>query len=417
MDTQGMFDSTLGQHLTASIFGLSTLISSYSVYNLDKRVQEDNLQHLALFSEYGRVALVEERKRAPTEDEWTSAIDDPAVEATGDGPRPFQRLELLVRDWQDFADVDGDLQDTHEDMRVYLDEILAERNQKDLREVREQIKLCYETVSCWLLPHPGFEVIKKNFDGDLNKVDPSFRRLVADYIRRVFSKRMTIKKVSGRPVNAMELFNFIKIYCALFKEAKIFPEAKTLLAATAQANNMNALQSAITLYKREMDRIAGTGKAYVTEKKLKKHNKVCRDGAIAKFEEIATMGPVASIRTYRQKLEAQMDERFRDYLEANRLRDPFSFVAPYVVPIVIALVAYVIRYVLDTVCPRRSERCMDVSDFFGSLFFTIVSFLFFHFLAQGYGIHQRVKVLFGRASLEDDDDDDDEDETGHLKSE
>ena len=54
IDTQGMFDSDTSQMLTASIFGLSTLLSSYQIYNVDKRVQEDNLQHLALFSEYGR---------------------------------------------------------------------------------------------------------------------------------------------------------------------------------------------------------------------------------------------------------------------------------------------------------------------------------------------------------------------------
>ena len=61
---RGMFDSTLGQMLTASIFGLSTLLSSYQVYNVDKRIQEDNLQHLALFTEYGRVALRAQRKNA-----------------------------------------------------------------------------------------------------------------------------------------------------------------------------------------------------------------------------------------------------------------------------------------------------------------------------------------------------------------
>jgi len=54
IDTQGMFDSETSQMLTASIFGLSTLFSSYQIYNVDKRVQEDNLQHLALFTEYGR---------------------------------------------------------------------------------------------------------------------------------------------------------------------------------------------------------------------------------------------------------------------------------------------------------------------------------------------------------------------------
>ena len=51
MDTQGMFDSQTTQMLTTSIFGISTLLSSYQIYNIEKRVQEDHLQHLALFSE------------------------------------------------------------------------------------------------------------------------------------------------------------------------------------------------------------------------------------------------------------------------------------------------------------------------------------------------------------------------------
>ena len=52
MDTQGMFDGQTTQMLTTSIFGLSTLLSSYQIYNIEKRLQEDHLQHLALFSEY-----------------------------------------------------------------------------------------------------------------------------------------------------------------------------------------------------------------------------------------------------------------------------------------------------------------------------------------------------------------------------
>lgn len=60
MDTQGMFDNETTMTLTAQIFGLSTLVSSFQIYNVDKRIQEDNLQHLALFSEYGRMALLPE---------------------------------------------------------------------------------------------------------------------------------------------------------------------------------------------------------------------------------------------------------------------------------------------------------------------------------------------------------------------
>lgn len=55
MDTQGMFDGLTTQMLTTSIFGLTTLLSSYQIYNIEKRLQEDHLQHLALFSEFGLV--------------------------------------------------------------------------------------------------------------------------------------------------------------------------------------------------------------------------------------------------------------------------------------------------------------------------------------------------------------------------
>lgn len=44
VDTQGMFDHETTMGLTAAIFGLSTLLSSYQIYNVDKRIQEDHLQ-------------------------------------------------------------------------------------------------------------------------------------------------------------------------------------------------------------------------------------------------------------------------------------------------------------------------------------------------------------------------------------
>jgi len=57
VDTQGMFDHETTMGLTAAIFGLSTLLSSHQIYNVDKRIQEDHLQQLAMFTEYGRMAL------------------------------------------------------------------------------------------------------------------------------------------------------------------------------------------------------------------------------------------------------------------------------------------------------------------------------------------------------------------------
>jgi atlastin len=113
VDSQGMFDNETTMSLTASIFGLSTLLSSYQIYNVDKRIQEDNLQQLALFSEYARLAV--------------------GVDQTSDDVKPFQTMEFLVRDWQNFEE-EEDYDQMVVRMKEYLDKVIAERDAKDLQE-------------------------------------------------------------------------------------------------------------------------------------------------------------------------------------------------------------------------------------------------------------------------------------------
>ena len=169
MDTQGMFDSRLTQMLTACIFGLSTLISSHQIYNVQNRIQEDNLQHLALFTEYGRIAHSKQSQaegRDKAEDGRRSAA--------------FQRLEFLVRDWQEYEGLEDDeLREQISEMDTYLQEVLEteSREHKDLRDVREHIEDCFDDVGAFLLPHPGFEVTNPNFDGDVEKIRKPFRTL------------------------------------------------------------------------------------------------------------------------------------------------------------------------------------------------------------------------------------------------
>ena len=71
------------------------------------------------------------------------------------------------------------------------------------------------------------------------------------------------KAVNGREITASELLAFIKAYAKVFSDAVsqhtsggvVFPEARTLLAATAEANNHNARDAAFRLFKLDMDQV------------------------------------------------------------------------------------------------------------------------------------------------------------------
>ena len=124
MDTQGMWDGQTGQGLTACIFGLSTLLSSYQIYNVDRRLQEDHLQHLALFTDYS----------IRIRDSGKCGED-----------APFQHIDYLIRDYSNFTN-EKNRSSCLKEMQTYRDNFMSPRNTEDLNETRNQIKQCYSVI-------------------------------------------------------------------------------------------------------------------------------------------------------------------------------------------------------------------------------------------------------------------------------
>lgn len=139
--------------------------------------------------------------------------------------KPFQRLQFLVRDWpnfdadweqdpesssnnqgmntklenEEYEEVGGLVMVGHEntenskiagdgkdavysrlrtEMKTYMHDVIKERGLGDLQSTRDQISRCFGSVDCFLLPHPGLAVTKKNFSGSINQISSFFRGMM-----------------------------------------------------------------------------------------------------------------------------------------------------------------------------------------------------------------------------------------------
>ena len=62
--------------------------------------------------------------------------------------------------------------------------IMAEKKERSLQISREQIKGCFDQISCFMLPHPGLHVPRKACDAKVDGLDGEFRALLNQYMRR-----------------------------------------------------------------------------------------------------------------------------------------------------------------------------------------------------------------------------------------
>ena len=81
--------------------------------------------------------------------------------------KPFQRVQFLVRDWQNFScdwpepeeDAINDFEERNtvyaalkSEMKSYLESVIKPRGLDDLQSTRDQIMRCFENIDCYLLP-------------------------------------------------------------------------------------------------------------------------------------------------------------------------------------------------------------------------------------------------------------------------
>ncbi|XP_048830117.1 atlastin-1 isoform X3 [Brienomyrus brachyistius] len=317
MDTQGTFDSQSTLRDSATVFALSTMISSMQVYNISQNVQEDDLQHLQLFTEYGRLAMEETFLK------------------------PFQSLIFLVRDWS----FPYEFPYGHEGGMKFLEKRLkiSENQHEELQNVRKHIHSCFTNISCFLMPHPGLKVATNpHFDGRLKEIDKEFINNLKILVPWLLSpQNLDVKEINGNNITCRGLLEYFKAYIKIYQGEEL-PHPKSMLQATAEANNLAAVAAAKDLYNRKMEGICGGDRPFLAPNELQARHGEIREEALQLFKGVKKMGGEEFSRRYLQQLEAEVDEVFIQYIKHNDSKNIFHAARTPATLFVVIFVMYVI---------------------------------------------------------------------------
>lgn len=192
VDTQGIFDSKTTPKASTTIFALTMMMSSVQCYNIMHNIQEDNLQHLELFAQYGSVALGH------------------TVE------KPFQKLLFIVRDWN-FGSETGYGWAGKKEIDSTLSENIDQNNQ--MLQLRRDIKSSFQEINAFLLPLPGDPVRngQVSFGSNMDGISPVFLENVQTLVSDIFEpENLIVKSFNGVKLKAGDLIGFLKKYIKLF---------------------------------------------------------------------------------------------------------------------------------------------------------------------------------------------------------
>ncbi|CAF1236191.1 unnamed protein product [Rotaria sp. Silwood1] len=324
MDTQGTFDSNSTVFENAFIFALTLLVSSVTVYNIMHNLQEDNLQHLSFFAEYGVLAI----------DAYHTS--------------PFQQLTFLVRDWQFEYETPYGFGGGEDILSERLK--IRENQHRDLELVRSRLRQCFRKVNCFLMPHPGLKVTnRKDFDGRLVDIEEDFKSQLLKLVPEIFrlDNENFIKEINGEQITSTDLFEYFRTYCAVFASGEL-PSPKAMLEATAEANNLAAKSTSKEFYIRAMEQHCGGDRPYIHPNQLDVLHKEVRRQAIEKFRCARKMGGEEMSLTYQQDLENEILELYTNYKKHNDSKNVFAFSRTPTTFISSMILCYFVAGILDT---------------------------------------------------------------------
>jgi len=342
LDSQGAFDSKMTKDQSATIFGLTAVLSSLQIYNISKQLQEDTIENLHYFMECAGSCM---------------RYLQPATEGVEDiKPTVFQSLQFLIRDWANFES-DWSPGECEYQMKMHLIQHLDEAKDK---ATPEALKKMFSDISLWMLPHPGLQVNRPSWNGKITDLDPEFVKLLDLYVQRVFSASLTGRVILGKPLTSSTFVEVVSTFVDAFVD--LVPKGVNLATALARTTNLLTKEQCLVDYRIALGNAleSNNGKGLADED-LEKIQAETRSEVLMSFQKSTNFGPPEEREVVKKELVAELIRLDKFYEDENRRRME-SALTVFAGLCIVIFVLYGLDKFSDFTCDWYSQTCVKISN-------------------------------------------------------
>lgn len=342
MDTQGAWDNNMTKEQSATIFGLTAVLSSKQIYNINMQIQEDKVENLAYFMRFAQAAL----RQASSEHD--GAGQGPCRE---DLERPFQALDFLVRDWRHFRE-EWSLERCKEQMQEHFGKHVAPN-----KGTSEALHSMFRRIGCFCLPHPGFAIERETWSGCVRDISPDFLHFADSYVREVFADLET-KRILGSELSTVTFPLVLRDFVRAFQDAA--PAAMSFTQAMTSSTVLMAKEHAMKSYASLMDTAASQHPRGMDAEAFEAVNRMSTLQVRNQFWHAAIFGPESTREEAWNAVQQNLQSLFQRYAEENarRLHTALNGLAPL---LLVGLLLFLLDYSTDWTCDWWSQTCVDLS--------------------------------------------------------
>ena len=123
--------------------------------------------------------------------------------------KPFQHLDILLRDYAGYSKN----HDVQKGIETSKERLKAMQSGGIEGPIAKEIEDCFNEFGVFCFPHPGMDVMDREYDGTISVIKPQFMRMMSYYIDQIIRVGIKPREVGGVTITGR---NFVGLDCITF---------------------------------------------------------------------------------------------------------------------------------------------------------------------------------------------------------